>query len=220
MLKYQRKNFRVRQLIFTDFVRGISGAFPSPRTTVSSIQENTALRGRHEKSDAGKKYIFKFEKLRQFGNVVPHLFVQALHMPRSKNSSGVYRPKYKKAHFSLVSLSVRPRVYTVAGSCGRQRFSAHAVHASSHTPGSWCPTLLWVSDGTGQATLSGPCRACLVSHPWQLVPYSALGLGRDGTNNLASSRLESWALDDPSVEKTPCSVLDSTKCPHKYRDIE
>ena len=41
--------------------------------------------------------------------------------------------------------------------------------ASSHTPGSWCPTLLWVSEGTGQ-------------------------------NNLASSRLESWALYDSSVE--------------------
>ena len=53
-----------------------------------------------------------------------------------------------------------------------------------------------------QATLSGPCRACLVSHPWQLVPYAALGLGRDGANNLASSRLESWALDDSSVETT------------------
>ena len=46
-----------------------------------------------------------------------------------------------------------PRVYTVAGSCCRQRFLAHAVHASSHTPGSWFPTLLWVSDGTGQITL-------------------------------------------------------------------
>ena len=54
-----------------------------------------------------------------------------------------------------------------------------------------------------QATLSGPCRACLVSHPRQLVPYATLGLGRDGANNLASSRLESWALDDSSVEKTP-----------------
>ena len=41
-----------------------------------------------------------------------------------------------------------------------------------------------------QATFSSPCRACLVSHPWPLVPYAALGLGRDGANNLASSRLE------------------------------
>ena len=41
-----------------------------------------------------------------------------------------------------------------------------------------------------QATLSGPCSACLVSHPWQLVPYAALGLGRDGANKLALSRLE------------------------------
>ena len=36
-----------------------------------------------------------------------------------------------------------------------------------------------------QATLPGPCRACLVAHPWQLVPYAALGLGRDGANDLA-----------------------------------
>ena len=43
------------------------------------------------------------------------------------------------------------------------------------------------------------------------MPYAALGLGPDGANNLASSRLESWALDDSSVEKTPYSVLDSTK---------
>ena len=62
-----------------------------------------------------------------------------------------------------------------------------------------------------QATFSSPCRACLVSHPWQLVPYAALGLGRDEANNLASSRLESWALDGSSVEKTPDSVLDSTR---------
>ena len=114
-------------------------------------------------------------------------------MPISRNSSGVYRPNTKKTHFSLVSLSVRPRVYTaVAGSCCRQRcYLAHAVHVSSHTPGSWCPTLLWVSDGTG-------------------------------ANNLASSRLESWALDDSSVEITNNAMfsLDSTKCPHKYRDIE
>ena len=27
------------------------------------------------------------------------------------------------------------------------------MHASSHTPGSWCPTLLRVSDGTGLTTL-------------------------------------------------------------------
>ena len=39
-----------------------------------------------------------------------YVFVQALHMPRSKNNSGVYRPKYKKiAHLSLVSLSARTR---------------------------------------------------------------------------------------------------------------
>ena len=46
-----------------------------------------------------------------------------------------------------------PRVYTVAGSCCRQRYLAHAVHASSHIPGSWCLTLLWVSDRTGQIPL-------------------------------------------------------------------
>ena len=47
----------------------------------------------------------------------------------------------------------------------------------------------------------------------RLTPLAAgaLGLGRDGANNLASSRLESWALNDTSVEKTPYSVLDSTK---------
>ena len=28
-----------------------------------------------------------------------------------------------------------------------------------------------------------------------MVPYAALGLGRDGADNIASSRLESWALD-------------------------
>ena len=32
------------------------------------------------------------------------------------------------------------------------------------------------------------------------MPYAALGLGRDGANNLASSCLESWTLDDSSVE--------------------
>ena len=41
--------------------------------------------------------------------------------------------------------------------CGGQllqaHFLAHAVHASSHTPGSWCQTLPWVSDGTGQIAL-------------------------------------------------------------------
>ena len=72
-----------------------------------------------------------------------------------------------------------PRVYTVAGSCCRQRFLAHAVHALSHTPGSWCPTLLWVSDGTGPITLLR-----LVSSLGPLMT---------------------------SVEKTPYSVLDSTK---------
>ena len=46
-------------------------------------------------------------------NVFPYVFfvqLKALHMAKSKNSSGVYRPKYKKiAHFSLVLLSPRTR---------------------------------------------------------------------------------------------------------------
>ena len=62
-----------------------------------------------------------------------------------------------------------------------------------------------------------PCIPRLT--PLAVVPYAALGLGRDGANNLPSSGLESWALDDSSVEKTPYAVLDSTKCPHNYRDI-
>ena len=62
------------------------------------------------------------------------------------------------------------------------------------------PARLYCGGQLLQATLPGPCRACLVSHLWQLVPYAALGLERDGANNLASSRLESWALDDSSVE--------------------
>ena len=42
-------------------------------------------------------------------NVFPYVvFVQALLMPRSTNSSGVYCPKYK-TYFSLVSLSPRTR---------------------------------------------------------------------------------------------------------------
>ena len=108
----------------------------------------------------------------------------------SKYSSGVYRPKYKQCAL-LACCAQRPSARLYY--CGRQLL---------------------------QATLSGQCRACFVSHPWQLVPYAAVGLGRDVANNLASSRLESWALDDSSVGKTPCSVLDSTKCPHKNRDVE
>ena len=38
------------------------------------------------------------------------LFLQALHMPRSKNSSGVYRPKCTFfSYFALFSLSSHPR---------------------------------------------------------------------------------------------------------------
>ena len=68
-----------------------------------------------------------------------------------------------------------------------QRSLVPDVYASSHTPGSWWPTLLWVSDGTGQITLLR-----LVSSFGPLM----------------------------RVEKTPYSVLDRTKCPYKYRDME
>ena len=70
---------------------------------VATIEQ--ALGGGHEKSIVGKKFRC------QFGNAGPYLFIQALHMPRSKNSSGVYRPKYKikKGHFLIVSLSIFPR---------------------------------------------------------------------------------------------------------------
>ena len=91
-------------------------------------------------------------------------------MPRSKNSSGSIPPKYKKKRTSRLSRSASVRAFI----------------------------LLWRAVVAGNVTW--PCCACLVSHPWQLVPYDALGLGWDGANNLASSRLESWALDDSSVE--------------------
>ena len=70
-----------------------------------------------------------------------------------------------------------------------------------------------------QAMFSGSRCVCLVSNSSQLMPYAALSLERDGANNFASSRLEFWTLD-ARVEKTPWSVSDSTKCPHKYRHIE
>ena len=69
-----------------------------------------------------------------------------------------------------------PRVYTVAGSCCEQPYLAHAVHATSHSTGSWCSTLLWVSDGKGQITLLrlvsslGP----LITRVWKKRPYSVL----------------------------------------------
>ena len=90
----------------------------------------------------------------------------------------VYPPSYSNSNHVKQTQSMAHRgfhafILCVAGSCCRQRFLAHAVHASSHTPGSWCLT------------------------------YAALGLGRDEANILASSRPESWALDDSSVEKTP-----------------
>ena len=44
---------------------------------------------------------------------------------------------------------------------------------------------------------------------------AALGLGWDGANNLASSRLEFFG-PLMRVEKAPYS----TECPHKYRDVE
>ena len=43
--------------------------------------------------------------------VVPYLFVQALHMPRSKNSSAVYRLKYKTKRISRLSRSASIRVH-------------------------------------------------------------------------------------------------------------
>ena len=39
------------------------------------------------------------------------VFVQALHMPRSKNSSGAFRPKYKKKRASRVSRSASIHVH-------------------------------------------------------------------------------------------------------------
>ena len=65
-----------------------------------------------------------------------------------------YTAQNTKKSALLACLAQRPsaRLY-----CGGQLLQATlpglCVHASSHTPGSWCPTLLWVSDGTGQRTL-------------------------------------------------------------------
>ena len=112
----------------------------------------TALQGRHEQSDAEKKNRSKFgndanlEKLSL-------IYSFKLYICQDPRIAWAYTAQNKKTHFSLVTLSVRLRVYTEAGSCSRPRYLAHAVHASSHTPGSWCLTLLWVSDGTGQITL-------------------------------------------------------------------
>ena len=50
------------------------------------------------------------------------LFVEALQMPRSKNSSGVYRPKYKKNRTSRLFLSAYIRVHVeVRSGYGRVR---------------------------------------------------------------------------------------------------
>ena len=56
-------------------------------------------------------------------NVFPYvLFVQAMHMPRSKNSSGVYRPKYKKLRPSRSSRSAHvPDPGQVRNGYGRAR---------------------------------------------------------------------------------------------------
>ena len=78
-----------------------------------------------------KKVLWGRNKKPKFGNdanleinVLPYVFfVQALHVPRSKNSSGVYRPKYKKvAHFSLASLFAHvPALGQVWNGYGRAR---------------------------------------------------------------------------------------------------
>ena len=69
-----------------------------------------ALRGGHEKSVVGKKFRLQFGNDANLEMLSLDFFVQALHVPRSTNSSGVYRPKYKKkTHFSLVSFSVYTR---------------------------------------------------------------------------------------------------------------
>ena len=74
------------------------------------------------------------------------------------------------------------RAYTAQNTKKNALLACHAQRPSAR---------LYCGGQLLQARLSGQCRACLVSHPWQLVPYAALGLGRDGANNLASSRLES-----------------------------
>ena len=84
-----------------------------------------ALGGGHEKSIVGKKLRWQFGndpnleitwKLRQFENVVPfqYLFVQALRMLRSKNSSGVcIPPKFKNpAHLFLACRAQRQSAFT------------------------------------------------------------------------------------------------------------
>ena len=52
---------------------------------------------------------------------------------------------------------------------------------------------LWRAGVAGYVIWPMPCIPRLTLLP--LVPCAALGLGRDGTNNLALSRLESWAID-------------------------
>ena len=79
-----------------------------------------ALRGGHEKSIAGKKF------RDQFGNDANlnmlsltssiYLFKLCIYMPSSKNSSGVYRPKYKKKNALLACLAQRLSVFT--STCG------------------------------------------------------------------------------------------------------
>ena len=97
-------------------------------------------------------------------------FIEVLHyMPRSKNKSGVYRPKYKKKRTSRLSRSASVRAF-----------------------------ILWRAVVAGNVNWPMPCMP-------RLTPLAAGALRCSGSrtgraNNLASSRLESWALDDSSVE--------------------
>ena len=74
-----------------------------------------ALRGGHEKSVVGKKFICQFGKAANWESLSVNYFVQALHMPRSKNSSGVYRPKYIFFRTSCLSGSASTRVHVEVG---------------------------------------------------------------------------------------------------------
>ena len=62
------------------------------------------------KATPGKKLDSNLEMM-PIGKVVPHLFVQAVHMPRSENSSCIYRPKYKKKRTSRLSRSASVRTF-------------------------------------------------------------------------------------------------------------
>ena len=106
------------------------------RHTAEVATIGQALGGGHGKSMVGKKFRCQFRNDASFGNVVPCLFVQALHMPRSKNSSGVHRPKYKKKCTSRlcrpasirVHVGVR-NVYSSARSVGAARRRRRLIEA-------------------------------------------------------------------------------------------